>query len=561
MKNWISFYFIYFFISFSLLSVAQNLNPPLNPPLYLSGNFGELRSNHFHSGIDIKTNQTINKPVFAVDSGYISRIVISPTGYGKALYINHKNGLTSVYAHLYKFANEIENYAYQKQMEQQSYKIDINVPDSLFIITRGEEIARSGNTGSSAGPHLHFELRDTQTEQVLDPISYYKEMLDDTRSPIIKSILLSTLPNSGIIEDNYTSKIYTALVKKDNIYRLEQPISAWGKLGFALKCYDQMNGTSNIYGVKNIRLFVDSCLVFNSILSEFSFDETRYINSFIDYKNFKGGKGFYQKCYVDPNNKLSFINSKNRGIIDINEERKYKLVFELEDDFNNCTKLYIDIIGVKKDIQSEPLKGENLFTWQTANRFRAKGIDLKIPKGAIYDSFCFEYSKKESEKSLSATHILHNENVPLHSFAEIAIHLNNDILSDKIKYGIEQQSAKGNKWIGGIYQKGWIIGKIREFGTYTIAMDTIAPRITPIKPPNQWRSSGIIEIRLSDNKSGIKSFKCYIDGTFELFEQNNRNIIRKKLTSLPRKGISHELRVEAIDKCGNISYYKEFFKW
>lgn len=560
MKNWISFYFIYFF-SFSLLSVAQNLTPPLTPPLYLSGNFGELRNNHFHSGIDFKTNQSINKPIFAVDSGYISRIVISPTGYGKALYINHKNGLTSVYAHLYKFSYDIENYAYQQQMEQQSYKIDINVPDSLFIITKGEEIARSGNTGSSAGPHLHFELRNTQTEQVLDPIPYYKDMLKDTQPPIIKSILVSTLSNSGIIENNYSSKIYTSLVKEGNIYHLKQPISAWGKLGIALKCYDQMDGTSNIYGVKNIRLFVDSCLIFNSILSEFSFDETRYINSFIDYRIFKTGNGFYQKCYIDPNNKLSFINSKSRGIIDINEERKYKLVFELEDEFGNCSKLYIDITGIKKNIQSEIVECENLFTWQTNNRFRAKGIDLKIPKGGIYDSFCFEYSKKESENTLSATHILHNENVPLHLYAELAIHLNKDILNDTMKYGIVQQTPKGDKWIGGIYKTGWIVGNIREFGTYTISIDTIAPQIIPIGTPNQWYSSGIIELRLVDNKSGIKSFKCYIDETFELFEQNNKNIIYKRLASLPRKGVLHELRIEVIDKCGNISHYKEFFKW
>lgn len=559
MKSWLIWAIC--FCLFNLSSKAQDLIPPLKIPLRLSGNFGELRSNHFHSGVDFKTEQVINKPVYAINEGFISRIVIGPFGYGKALYVDHPDGLTSVYAHLNQFSPAIESYIYKCQMEQQSFKIDTIVPPDKLPVQKGEEIARSGNTGSSGGPHLHFELRNTQNEHVIDPLPFYRDLLTDTRAPIVQALSLSPVSQQGVIEGSTASKIYNVTAPSPGNYRLKTPISAWGKLGFALKCYDVMDGTSNIYGVKNIRLFLDSALIFNSSLTEFSFDETRYINSLIDYPKWKRGGGFYQKCYIEPGNKLSFLNSSGNGIVDIKEERDYQLIFELEDDFGNYSQLLVTIRGKQTSLPQDSTDCENTFIWYSSNRFREKGVDLELPKGAIYDSFCFEYYVNEDENPLAGIHFLHNDETPLHSYSRLTIHLNKDSLQDKSKYGIVQYSSKGNRWIGGSYKKGWIEGKIREFGTYTVSIDTVRPKIIPIGGPLQWKKKGIVELRLSDNMSGIESFKTYIDNEFVLFEPDKKSVIRKNLSNLPHKESPYELTIEVTDKCGNISYYKESFNW
>ena len=540
---------------------AQKLHPPLNIPLQLSGNFGELRPNHFHSGIDFKTGGTVNKSIVAVEDGYISRIAINTGGYGKVLYVDHPSlGYTTVYAHLNSFSPTIEAYLYRQQMEQQAYLIDIKVPTDTLPVQRGKEIALSGNTGSSSGPHLHFEIRETESERPIDPLPFYKQKLKDTSKPEIESIAVVPVKELGVVDGKMKRSVYTAKQSTSGNYQTDT-ITAWGKVGIALKCRDRMDGVRNIYGVKNVWLTVDSELIFSSTLTSFAFSETRYINSFIDYEAWKNKEGFFQKCYTEPGNRLPFISTINQGFIYIDKEKDYRIKIDLEDEYGNQSTLNFVITGKQQEMNNEEELCENPFSWRTPNRFRSKGIDLELPRGAIYDSFCFNYSVSNTDSALAATHRLHNDNTPLHTHCRLAILLNSDPVADKSKYGIERVTPKGNIWIGGNYKNGWIEGRIRDFGTYTAGVDTIAPKITPVSTPQQWVQKKQIELRLTDDKSGIDSFKTYIDGEFVLFDIDKRSIIRTDLSALPQTKKTRELTIELRDKCGNTAFYKGYFNW
>ena len=333
--------FLYVFTLLSNLSTLtgqandRQLRNPFDFPILLSGNFGELRSNHFHSGIDFKTQGAEGKPIHAPQEGYVSRVSISPWGYGNALYITHPDGTTTVYGHLQKFSPAIADYVKAQQYELERF--DVNLfpePDSLPV-RKDEIVAWSGNTGSSAGPHLHFEVRDTKTEEVLDPLVFFHEQITDTRPPKILGILVVPIEGSGVVNGSSQKLRITPQISKDGQTRVSQKIEAWGKIGLAVKTYDYMDRTTNIYGVKEITLMADSQVIFHSYLNRFAFDETRYINTLIDYEEWQKRRSFYIRSFSEPGNRLRFPEYVNRGIVHIDEARTYELTYTLADAFGN----------------------------------------------------------------------------------------------------------------------------------------------------------------------------------------------------------------------------------
>ncbi|MFR9165304.1 MAG: M23 family metallopeptidase [Dysgonomonas sp.] len=262
-------------------NIYSQYDSPLKIPVYLSANFGELRNNHFHSGIDIKTQGVINKPVYSVADGYISRISVSPSGYGLALYITHpETGQTSVYGHLESFIPSVEKYVKSKQYEQESFRVNLSPEKNEFPVKRGQLIAYSGNTGSSGGPHVHFEIRDTETEHPLDPLVYYTDIIKDNVPPDLRGIAVYPIAEKGVVNNSSTPlRQNVTKAKNGNYLPLKTDISAWGTIGIGVKAYDKMSATSNIYGVKIVRLYVDDNKVFESDINRYSFDETRALNS------------------------------------------------------------------------------------------------------------------------------------------------------------------------------------------------------------------------------------------------------------------------------------------
>jgi hypothetical protein len=545
----------------SITVQSQQLRNPFDFPILLSGNFGELRNNHFHAGIDFKTQGVEGKTIHAVKDGFVSRISVSPWGYGNALYIDHPDGTTTVYGHLKAFTDTIAAYVKNNQYESESFPIDLIPETNRFPVKEGDVIALSGNTGSSGGPHLHFEVRNTESDEVMDPLDYYRQQITDKRAPKILGIMAYPVEGRGVINGSGNKRELKLVTAKNGQQTVAGKTEAWGDIAFAVKSYDYMDGTGNIYGVRKITLTADSQCIFKSDINRFSFDETRYLNSFVDYEEWMERHSFYMKSFVEPGNKLRFIESVNRGILSINEERTYHLVYQLEDAFGNKAQLSVWIDGKEQDIPAPQTTGKEYFHWKSENKFGAKGVRLTIPAGSLYDDVYFRYSVKEDSTALAPVHILHDRTIALHKHVQLSIRLQKDPIENKQQYGVVRQQNKRLSWIGGLYRNGWIDADIRELGSYTIAQDTVPPVITPVNPA-AWTADRTITFRLTDNLSGIKSYRGEIDGQFVLFELDGKKGLatyhfdKKHLSTGP-----HQLTFTLTDACNNTTIYSKEFSY
>ncbi len=546
-------------LSFSLSSYSQIYRFPLSIPPAMSGGFGELRNNHFHSGIDFKTQQVVDKPILAIEDGYVSRVSVSPGGYGLALYIDHPStGHTSVYGHLNSFNKEIADWVKEKQYEMESFSVNLYPEAGLLSVERGQQIALSGNTGSSGGPHLHFEIRNTRTEETLDALDFLAE-IPDTQKPDLRGIAFYPVKGRGVV--NGSDNPLRLNISKDangNPLGLGRTINAWGRLGVGLKAYDRMNGQSNTYGVKYIRLFVDNNPVFSSTINRFSFADTRMLNSFIDFEDWRLRNSFYMKSFIEPGNALPFYQSVNNGYVDINEERYYNFRYELEDHYGNTESYSFTVKGNSQPLQKQDTC-ENWMAWNMSNSYIEMGFTMSIPIGNLYSDFCFKYDRQKSNNYYSDIYNLHDSPVPLHNGADVWIMINTDTLSNKNNYGVVKINKNGSEsWIGGKYNRGGVSVSINELGDkYAISIDTQPPTISPLSPEN-WVSQRCIQIRLTDNKSGISSFRGEINGEFVLFTHDSKSSVYTYNfddSRLP-KGEKLTLVFSATDSAGNTKEYR-----
>jgi murein DD-endopeptidase MepM/ murein hydrolase activator NlpD len=552
------------YLSSTLTSFTQTYSYPVTVPPALSGGFGELRSNHFHSGIDFKTEQVVNKPIVSIEDGYISRISVASGGYGLALYVTHPStGHTSVYAHLNSFSKEIADLVKEEQYNQESFNVNLYPGESTLPVKRGEQIALSGNTGSSGGPHLHFEIRDTRSEDPLDALEFLSP-ISDTQKPDLRGIAFYPTSGKGVVNGNINpTRLNISKDAKGNPLGLGRSINAWGRIGIGVKAYDRMNVQSNIYGVKHIRLYVDDMQIFSSTVNRYPFDKTRMLNSFVDFEDWKTTRSFFMKSFIEPGNTLPFYKSVNNGYIDINEEKEYNLRYELEDHYGNILNYKFKVNGVNQTIPP-PTECDNFMTWNLNNSFINMGFTLSIPSGNLYSSFCFKYDKTQNSKYFSDVHQINNNPIPLHNSADIWIKLNTDTLQNRKNYGVVRINNNGSEsWMGGKYDGGGISFSIRELGDkYTVTADKVAPSITPLSPEN-WVSQKRIRIRLNDNLSGISSFRGEINGKFVLFTHDSKSTIYtyhfddERLT----KGQEQTFTFTATDGAGNSSNYSYTFNY
>lgn len=555
--------YILLFVLYSSAVFSQQYSLPVTIPPFFSANFGELRNNHFHSGVDFKTQQTVNKPIVAIEDGYVSRINVSPGGYGLALYVDHPStGHTSVYGHLNSFSKVIADWVKEKQYEQERFQITLYPEKGQFPVKRGEQIALSGNTGSSGGPHLHFEIRDTKTEDPLDVFAFLPPVTD-TQKPDLQGIAFYPYMNMGLIQGS--SNPLRINIRKDsngNPQKLNRVINAWGRIGVGVKAYDRMNGQSNIYGVKHTRLFVDEKLVFSSSIDRFSFSDTRMLNSFVDFEDWRKRKSFFMKSFVEPGNWLPFFKTTNNGYVDIIEEREYHFRYELEDFAGNRLDYSFSVMGKPQDIPTPPTC-DNWFSWNLNNSFLEMGFSLSISAGNLYSDVCFMHQKMESNIHYSHLHQVNDKPVPLHRGADLWIALHTDTLQNKSNYGIVRVNDNGSEsWIGGTYKRGGVSTTIQELGNrYAVSSDTLPPVITPVSPEN-WVKQRRISIRLSDNKSGISLFRGEINGKYVLFTHDSKSNLYSYIFDDARlnKGDQMVFVFTVTDSAGNSSEYRRILQ-
>ncbi|WP_165042675.1 M23 family metallopeptidase [Dysgonomonas sp. ZJ709] len=549
-------------LTFTLGANAQSqYRYPLDVPAILSANFGELRPNHFHSGIDLKTEGVVNKPVYSIMDGYVSRISVSPSGYGLALYIAHPNGQTSVYGHLNKYAPKIAEYIKERQYEQERYSIDITVDKNALPLKKGDLIAYSGNTGSSMGPHVHFEIRKSNTQEALDPLVFYKNQIKDTQKPIVKGIAVYPIYGKGVVNKKDIPFRRAITILKNGTYSpIKDSIYVWGTIGLGINSVDKMDGTTNIYGVKKVRLLCDNKEVFSSDISSFLFEQTRMINSLIDFDYWYNKKSFYMKSFIEPGNKLPIYKSVNSGYINIDKEKTYDMCYELEDLYGNKNTYKFTVIGKKQNIPA-PKACSQAMMWNHNNHYITESFSLIIPKDYLYTDICFTLKETATSNYLSKQYVVNDSYVPLDGYSDMKIKLTNDSIANKSQYGIVRLVGAKEYWVGGTYTDGYMVTKVRELGnTYTVSFDNEAPTLTAVAP-EKWVTRGKITMRASDNKSGISSYRGTIDGEFVLFEHDTKSPTYTYTFDSKRlkKGQTHAFVFTVTDACGNSKSYEQTF--
>jgi len=526
---------------------AQNVTDnyfrsPFDFPILLSANFGELRPNHFHNGLDIKTQGVTGKPIYCIADGYVSRVAVLHGGYGQALYITHPNGLTSVYGHVVSFAKNIQAYVRQYQYAHETFTCDLKFQPGQFPVKKGDIIALSGNEGASAGPHLHLELRQTETGEYIDPMPYFKRYLKDSKAPVASLIGIYPIQGEGVVNGSTQKKLL-------NVNALRQPIHAWGKIYTGISAKDYMDGTSNFYGVHSVTLYVDSVQVFNSTTDRVLPDENRMINGFTDYDELTRTRRLIMRSYKLPGNRLRLLRTdENRGAVDINEERDYHFRYVLEDNFGNRRTYAFTIKGKRQEIPEYKPEADEMLYWNRTNVIQQPGMELVVPRYYVYDNVPLHTRVKGDSSHIAFDYVLDAGRTPIHSYCDLSIGLRHKPVADTTKYYIVQK-AKWRSSMGGKYENGWVKTRIRSLGTFSVDVDTVAPKITPVGQGG-WRSNRQIRFRISDAESGIGTYKVYIDGKFVLFGLKKGILVIQDPEKV-KKGVPHKAEVTVTDQCGN----------
>jgi len=540
------------FLSFCLLSILfklnsqeYNLNSPIDLPLNLSGTFGEFRSSHFHYGLDITTNKKPGYSVYSIDNGSIIRIRVSTSGYGKALYIDHSNGLTSVYGHLKEFSPKIQEYIKEQQYLNKSYNIQkfFNVGD--LVVNRGDLIGYSGNTGGSSGPHLHFEIRDTKSQNPINPLSF-KYKYEDNKRPVIRSLYIFDETDS--FKKNNPKKYFIKKIN-DSIYESKK-VSYNNKIGIGVEVYDRQSANNyNRNGVYEIRMYLDSILSFSYKMDNINISESIFRKVFYDYSLLKTKGIRVQKVYHPPNSKLSFLNhNTSTGIFELNDNVEKDVLIEVIDWNNNKSYLNFKIEGIVSNIIEKPITGIEILPTQKYQIIK-DNIEIGFKKNSFFNKVALNI---ESDND---TLMIDEDIYPLRKSYNI-----------KILKQVEDSIIRRQSYIGLINKDGKLsylnTSKKDEFfstnssilGSYVISRDSISPEVKPLNFSlnKDISNQKTIRLRVYDRTSGIKSYNVLINDKWALFEYEPKsNLIFHQIEDGIIKNGENNINIKVTDGVGN----------
>jgi hypothetical protein len=544
---------------------------PVKIPLLLSANFGELRTDHYHSGVDIKTQGIIGKEVVTTEDGYVYRISVSPVGFGKALYIRHPSGYSTVYGHLDRFLPAIEEYVKMQQYEKKSFNITLFPEKDKFQLKKGDLIAYSGNSGSSGGPHLHYEIRRSGNEMPVNPLLFDFGTTDNI-DPVIERLAIYPINRNTVINNNHSIKKINVTGGHGKYFvAAENKITVSGPAGFGIKSFDLLNDSNNKCAVYSIELTIDSITVYKYIMDAFSFDESRYVNSHIDYETYMKENVYFERTFILPNDELSaYKDAVNRGIYNFSDNLEHRVQIIVSDANNNRSSLTFNVKSKPPEASEPDRKNDKdlkVMPYGKINKYATGNISVSIPKGALYDTLYFSYKTSPGTKEmLSDLHSVHNKFIPVHKAYTISIKpsviptgkeskMLIVLLGDDLK-----KNAMNSRWT-----EGYLTADVFSFGNFYIGIDTIAPEISAVDfvPGAVLTGKTSIRIKITDELSGIKSYEPAIDGKWALFEYDQKNNVL--IYSFDKQRISqrskHTLALKVTDNKDNTRSYNCNFTW
>jgi hypothetical protein len=545
--------------SYSIPSdIPQNyFDYPLKIPTELSGTFGELRNNHFHAGLDIRTQQREGIPVYAAADGFVNRIRVAHFGYGKALYIQHPNGYSTVYAHLQRYHGAIEDFVKQTQYANESYEIQVYPTAGQLPVKKGDLIGYTGNTGSSGGPHLHFEIRDAASRPMNPKL--FGINVEDTRDPLINSVFVYPIGDDSHANQNQNQQQLRLIPQTDGNFVAEK-ITAYGTLGFGISAIDQQNAANNRNGVFRIQTKFNGENSLDILFDRISFDETRYINRFTDYAYFKERKTRIQKLFIERNNPLSiFKSSKNNGYVSVLDDLNSVYTIFVSDFNGNTVRITVPIEGKKLPILTSKTTIEhNHFVSAREGATIVEGkFTIYIPPRSLYDDAFLNITAEGN------TLKFHQDNIPLHANVTISVDVSNFEAADMDKVFIGKLNFRGQPNYSSTTRSGNVLStNVREFGNYGLGIDSIPPVITPINFSNgKWISNNqTLQIKIEDALSGIKSYRATINGKWILMEyEYKNNTLTYHFSDNVISESENNLKLIVTDNVGNSSKFEATF--
>ncbi|HNL84885.1 MAG TPA: M23 family metallopeptidase [Chitinophagales bacterium] len=530
---------------------------PMDLPFDLAGCFAEPRPAHFHSGIDIKTNEKEGYPVYAIYDGYISRIKVSAFGYGKALYITHTNGFTSVYGHLSRFTDEIEKYVHDEIYKQQLSEIDIYPASNKLPVKKEQQVAYSGNTGGSSGPHLHFEIRDTKTEHALNPI-LFNYAYKDNQAPTI-----SELKIYNINESYYSAETNAIKLKKiDDYLSPSGPVVATANtIGFSLKGYDAQENSTNKNGIYRIELYANNILQYAFTQDEIDFSTTRGVAAFVDFKEQCTSSLDNYLCFKLPNNPLKiFDNLSTTGILRVKDKDTLAILIRCFDVNKNETQVRFKLTV---NLTPKPSK-KNAFNYAKKNLLQKPKCHVSFPENTFYDHLTLSYAMDTAKKSgiYSSIHkIGNNQFIPLYKSSEIEIMSRKLPVADRNKACIVVRNHKGKeKFLTTETHANWLTAQTKELGDFYIKTDKEKPQISLLNARQDSFKDNRILVKITDTRSGIKSYVGYIDGNWiNFYYDAKEDTIEYQMDEFCKSG-THELKIIVTDQVNNQTIFTQTFK-
>ena len=531
---------------------------PLEIPLVLSGTFGELRTNHFHAGLDIKTQKVEGHKVVSSADGYVSRINVSLWGYGNALYITHPNGYTTVYGHLQKFSPEIDAYVRKKQYEKESFTIRLYPKPGELEVCQGDLIALSGNSGSSGGPHLHYEIRDVKSN-TLNPLAFGIDIPDHKNPSIQNAFAYSKNDQSHV---NQSAKnVQLVFSRQYDGDLLANTIYAYGEIGFGINAYDRLDGAINRNGLYSLDMSVNGEKVFQFTADKFSFSESRLINSYIDYERLIKLKQRVQKCFVEHemNNLSLYKKLIKNGYINVKDSMEYNVSIIAKDFEGNKTKLIIPIKGRKDSIVIHKTieKTPHFFKAKEANTIKDSVITAYFPKDIFFEDFYFDYSYENGIVKL------HNSSVPVHKNFRLTFDVSK-YNSDELKtLYIAKKNRHGKMYYVNTKRKeNTLYTSSKNLGEYTLRSDNYNPSIKAVGfQKEQWLTKfKTLKVKIYDKGSGIKSYRGELDGQWIRMAYNPKNgILTYDFSDKKLEGTLHNLKVVVTDNVNNSTTFTTSF--